>query len=189
MLSALFALPMRIVRGVLNNPLAAGAFLCAAAGGVAVSDTWIGHFVGGVVNIGPIWLPHVLFAGAVLLIVLDLFRDGIPERFAIYLALFAPSLAMAIPKDAKLHQKMAGWIENLNNWLDRTIGPWLTGDKKDVALTIIGFVGITVAVLWCERYAKNGSADMAADAATTSSSSTVTTTATPTPARRRARAR
>jgi hypothetical protein len=187
-LSALLSLPMRIVRGVLENPLAAGVYFCALSGGVAVSDTWIGHLIGHIINIGPVWAPHIAFAAAVIIIVLDWLRDGIPERLAIYLTLVAPSLAMAIPKDADMHKQLAGWITELNDWLDRTIGPYLVGDQKNVALTIIGLLGILIAVIWCERYAKNGSSSMGTGlgaALPAPSSAPVTTTATPAPPRRR----
>jgi hypothetical protein len=176
---------MRIVRGVIENPLAALAFIAAGLGGFAVSDTWIGHLIGNIVNIGPIYLPHVLFGAAVFTIACDLFRDGIPERLAIYLALVAPSLAMAIPEDAKLHTLLGGWITDLNDWLDRALGPWFVGDAKNVTLTIVGMMSIAISILWCQRYAKNGSQQMAAPAAGTTAAAT--TTVAPTPVRRRAR--
>lgn len=139
-----------VITGILSNPLAWIIQVIGAVGGIAVSDTWIGKSLGWLVNIGPIYTPHVLFAGAVFIIGLDWIREGIPERLALYLSLAAPSLAMAIPDDAKLHDKMAGWITDINDWLDRVIGPWLTGDAKGAVMSIIGMMCITFVVLYNE---------------------------------------
>ncbi len=187
MLTAPFRLVLRVLRGFAENPLAFGAFVLAALGGFAVSDSWLGHFVGNIVNLGPFFLPHVLFAGSVFVIGCDLFRDGIAERFAIYLALVTPSFAMAIPDDSKGHQALAGWITYLNDWLDRTVGPYISGGTQDATLTVIGMCGIAIAVIWCERYAKNGGSQQMAAPAGTTTASTTSTTAVPSTVRRRAR--
>lgn len=186
MLSGIFGLLIRIVRGFLSNPLAGIVFVVAGFGGVAVSDSWIGHLIGGIVNIGPWYTPHVVFAAFVFAVGCDLFRDGIAERLAIYLVLVAPSVAMAIPEDAKLHTQFAGWITGLNDWATREIGPWITDSPKgNVALTGIGMIAITIAVVWCERYAKNGSQQMSGATGTTAGASPAPATAAPVPVRRR----
>jgi len=184
-LSGIFGLLTRIVRGFLDNPLATIVFAVAWFGGVAVSDSWVGHLIGGIVNIGPWYLPHLLFAAAVFVIGCDLFRDGVAERFAIYLVLVAPSLAMAIPQDAKLHTLLAGWITDLNDWATREIGPWITGSAKgNATLTGIGMIAVVIAVVWCERFAKNGSQQMSGTNGTPGASPVPATSA-PTPVRRR----
>ena len=186
MLSGIIGLLTRIVRGFLNNPVATIVFVVAAFGGVAVSDSWIGHIIGGIVNIGPWYTPHAVFGALVFAIGCDLLRDGIAERLAIYLVLVAPSVAMAIPKDAKLHTLFAGWITDMNDWATREIGPWITGSAKgNVTLTGIGVIAIVIAIIWCERYAKNGSQQMTAATGTTSGATPTPATATPVPVRRR----
>jgi hypothetical protein len=176
----------KVLRGFLEHPVPTIVFVVALFAGVAVSDSWIGHLVGNLVNIGPWYTPHVLFGLAVFVIGCDLFRDSIAERFAIYLALIMPSLAMAIPKTAKLHTLLAGWITDLNDWATRVIGPWITNTSKgNVVLTGIGFIGIAIAITWCERYAKKSGGGGLDAPASVSGASPAPATATPTPVRRR----
>lgn len=140
-----------VFKGIFSSPLAWLVQAVAAAGGIAVSDTWIGRTLGWFVNLFPIYTPHILFVAAIFIIGLDWFREGIPERLALYLSLVAPSLAMAIPDDAKLHEKMAGWITDVNTWLDTEIGPWVTGpNAKNAVLTIIGLICVTIVVIYNE---------------------------------------
>ncbi len=171
---------VRLIRALITHPIHTIMAIISTIGGVAASDIWIGRLVGTIINIGPVWLPHAVFVVLSVMVLLDWLRDGIAERWATYFPLVLPSIAMAIPEEAKLHTTFAGWINDLNDWLDREIGPWIGGpEHQGIVLTAIAIICIALTVLWNERYAKHGGVGEGDTTTTTTAPATTKASARP----------
>lgn len=137
----------------------------AVVGGLAATGTFLadvfGWFVGilswivGVFIPGTgWWLPYLLIVIGFFCVLCDIARDGIPERLAVYIPMIWPSLFLAVPEDAKLREKITGWIDSLNAWLDGNIGPWVGGDTNQEALmTVVAVCCLGASIFFMERYA------------------------------------
>jgi hypothetical protein len=180
----------RLVNATLRAPMATATFLLAITGGIAATDSWIGHFIGWVIGLLWWWTPYAVFLAGSVVIVGDCAREGVAERLAIYLSLVVPSAGMAMPHDGKLYHHLASWIGDIDHWLDKNLGAWIGGGGKHAVLTLVSVAAIVMAVLYCERYAKkNGDAKITAagPSATPSPSPRPGPAAARTPASRRAR--
>lgn len=177
---------LSLIRAVFEHPLSTLVFIFGGiVGGIAASDTWIGDVFGWLANpfgLLPTYTPLVIAGVLFFMLLCDLANEGKAERWAIYFALIIPSLLMSIPETAKLRQKSSGWIQSINDWLDRSLGVWIDGDAgKQVSMTVIALLCIGICVLWNEKYDKRSG--------TTSTTTTGTTTGTPVPTRTRKSAR
>ncbi len=180
--SALVGLIKRIIVGILtgiiNNPGASSVFISSGLAGIAASNTWIGDLLGAIISwsILPDETPVVLFVLLLIAIVLDLLREGVPEAFAIFSVFVLPNAALAIPEEAKLHQKLGAWIDSLNAWLDKTVGEWLAPGAQEFTATCISFIGLGVAFMWVFRWGKGRYGTSGAPKTTTAGTTTTTTT-------------
>lgn len=176
----MFKFLKNLVMSLFKEPLAGASFVLAAVGGLAATGCWVGSWIVFAVHIGPWWLPFPLAGIGLLMIIGDLGRDGIPERLAIYLAILWPSFVMAIPKQAKAHEKLTGWITDMNHWLDTWLTEWIGKPGTNALMTVVAVTCIAMAVVYAERYAKN-TATLKANAGT---GGTTTGTTTPVATRR-----
>ena len=178
---ALFGLLKRIiggiVTGIINNPGASMVFIYAFIAGVAASNTWIGDWVGTIIGWFPAWVAVVGFVLLFIAVLWDLANEGVPEAFAIYGALFLPSIALSIPEDARLHAVLTTWITDLNNWLDRQVGEWLAPGAQEFTATCIALIGFGLSAMWIHKWGKGRHG--------TSGATDTTTTTTTSPVRRR----
>ncbi len=179
MFTKFFGFFKNILMSLFINPLAGAAFVMASVGGLAATGTFVGSIVVWAINIGPWWLPYVLIVGGAFMILGDLGNEGVPERFAIYLACVWPSFFLAIPKDSGARKYLTGWIDDLNVWLDKTIGDFLGAKGENSLMTVVAVTGIAVAILYCERYAEGGKFRRGGKGAAVGTTAGTTTTAAP----------
>jgi hypothetical protein len=130
------------------------AFGLAIVGGVTATASWVGAVVSGVVGVFWWWVPLALMVVVGLLVVGDVLGDGIPNRRAIYGVILWPSLVLSV--EGKLGRTLRGWITGVNEYLDRSVGAWITDAPRGSAavLTAITVMTIAFAAVYAERYAK-----------------------------------
>jgi hypothetical protein len=128
-------------------------FILAVVGGLAATGSFIGTIIVKIVQIGPWVLPFPLIGVGLLLILGDIIFDGIPNRMAVYLAIVWPSFFLAIP-DGKARQKMSGWIDDLNHWLDKHIAVWIGHGGANAVMTATAVTCIAMSIVWAHRYAQ-----------------------------------
>lgn len=140
------------IRNAINNLLLWFTLGLSSIGGLAATGMFLSSWITTVVRIGPWWLPYLLIVIGLGCVIGDLARNGIPERLAIYIPMFWPSLFLSIPEDAKLREKLTGWITDLNGWLDSNLGEWVGSEGKNAIMTITAVTCIGSAVFFIERY-------------------------------------
>lgn len=143
-----------LITSLFSHTLATLACAYSVIGGLAATGTWVGDMISGFVGLFWWWTPYVLFFGGLIMFLGDLGRDGIPEAFAIFLPLFLPSFATAVPENGKLHDLLNGWIDDTNNYLDGTLGEWIGGPGQEAVLTVVTVTAIAFAVIAQVRYLK-----------------------------------
>lgn len=173
----IFGIPKRIIIAIFTDPLAAASFLLATLGGLMAAGTFIGSIIIGIIHVGPVWLPFPMAAVGVVFLAGDLIRDGIPERLAVYISMALPSVFMAMPEEGKLHQKFAGWIEDVNNKMTDWLGEWIGMTGSKAVMTVVAFSALAAAVLLCERYARGAKGSLASGSEPISTSTGTRTTA------------
>lgn len=141
------------LRNAINNLILWGACGLGMVGGLAATGMFLGTWIVKFVHIFPWWTPYPLIVIGGGMVLGDLAKNGIPERFAIYIPMVWPSFFLAIPKDAKLHEKMTGWITDLNHWLDKNLGEWVGQGGAHAIMTITATTCIASAIFFAERYA------------------------------------
>lgn len=98
-------------------------YILAVIGGAAITDTFIGRFVTGVVEFFPSWLAIVAFAGGFVAMAVDLLVDGIPNRLAVYLGMVLPPVAAAVP--GKLGDTVVSLSHSILAAVDGGMQSWL----------------------------------------------------------------
>lgn len=169
-----------VITGALTHPLATLTFLVGLGAGMAATGTWIGEWIGKILTgLTPDewYAPQVLFAILSVAVIADLAREGIAERFANYGILIGPSIGMAIPKDAKLHEVLAGWIDDFNGWLDHNVGEWIIGGSagQHAVMTVFALFGILF-VAWYHEWHSKGRTFGSRTGGGTGTTTTTTTT-------------
>lgn len=147
------------VRNAINNLMLWGALVLGTVGGLAATGTFIVSVVSFIVRLGPWWAPYPLAAVGALCVFGDIGKNGIPERFAVYIPMAWPSVLLAIPEKALLHKLLTGWITQLNHWLDKNLGAWIGSTGTHAVMTIVATTCIASGIFVMERYApKKGGA-------------------------------
>lgn len=125
--------------------LAWTSFGLAVIGGAALTSTFVGGLVAGVVGFFPSWVAIAGFAGALSAMAMDLFVDGEPNRIALVTAAVLPSLARAVPGKLGLTvtQASAQALAHVND----ALGEWL-GVRSALGLAVSCIV---VAILMSRR--------------------------------------
>ncbi|HLL69054.1 MAG TPA: hypothetical protein VK453_25565 [Micromonosporaceae bacterium] len=120
-------------------------------GGWAAIATWIGAFVGGAVGMLPDWAPPLLFVVGTAIIVIDVLRDGIPNRPAVYFMILLPSIGLGV--NGKLSDQLDKWGDNINRVTSEKAGEWL----GEGSLTALALIAIALAVVVAQKAIKKTS--------------------------------
>ena len=124
----------------------------AVVGGTLATETWIGKVIQGFLGLWPWeWIPAVLLAGAVVALGLDLFMDGVPNRWAIWSALTIPSIAASV--DGKLGDWVSHWCGELLGLIDGWLSEWVTDSSTGLAIACIA-----TSLILARRVVKNAKA-------------------------------
>ena len=124
------------------------AFGCAVIGGWAAIAIWIGDWVAGFVGLFPDAVAPVLFVVGVAVVAIDLFRDGTPNRPAIYFAILLPSVGLGV--NGKLAAQLNTWGDQVNRATSEKVGEWL----GQGGLNAIALVAIALAVIVAQKAIK-----------------------------------
>ena len=115
--------------------------VCAVIGGAAASACWVGGLVKGVAGALPF---HIGLTVAVILAiagVCDLLADLFPNRFAVYAAIFLPSLFLLV--GGSLGARVHGWSDAINAWSHQNMGA-LLGEGSATAVATLFITGAVV---------------------------------------------
>lgn len=94
---------------------------------------WVPNSIGPVTDIG-VWLPGLLLLAAVIGTGIDIFLDGVPNQFAVYSAIAAPTLASAV--GGKLGDNVTKWAHTMQGHVGSGVVEW-TGTASTVGLAIL----------------------------------------------------
>ena len=114
---------------------------CGVIGGAAASACWVGGLIKGVAGALPF---HIGLTVAVILAIAgicDLLADLFPNRFAVYAAIFLPSLFLLV--GGSLGAKVHGWSDAINAWSHQNMGALLGEGSATAVATLF----ITAAVV------------------------------------------
>jgi hypothetical protein len=114
---------------------------CGVIGGAAASACWVGGLIKGVAGALPF---HIGLTVAVILAIAgicDLLSDMVPDRFAVYAAIFLPSLFLLV--GGSLGAKVHGWSDAINAWSHQTMGA-LLGEGSATAVATLFIAGAVV---------------------------------------------
>lgn len=132
-------------REKLTKILAWTSFVLAVVGGAALSVTFVGSMITGVVRWLPPWMATVAFVVGVALVALDLAMDGVPNRPAVWLAILLPSVGLAIP--GQLSSSVRDGSNTALQWFSGWAGSWLGTTSSYV----LAGAGIAVALVLARR--------------------------------------
>jgi hypothetical protein len=113
----------------------------ALVGGAAASACWVGGLIKGVAGMLPF---HIGLTVAVILAiagVCDLLNDLFPNRFAVYAAIFLPSLFLLV--GGSIGAKVHGWSDAINAWSHQNMGA-LLGEGSATAVATLFITGAVV---------------------------------------------
>jgi hypothetical protein len=181
-----FGFLRRNLENAVRSPIAYLCVFAAAVGGVAAQGTFIATVIGWPVRLfvwfinfivgmfdGPLittgWVVYPLIALTGLAVLVDVSREGIPERWAVYIPMVWPSLFHYIPEDSDWRTGMIKWLDGINNWLWDTLGSNIGGGGQASVLAIIAITCIATVVFY---YEKLGAKHNAATESRTSTTST-----------------
>lgn len=169
-----------LVSSLFTHTLATLACLYSIVGGMSATGTWIGDVIRWAINLGPWWTAYAAVVAGLIFFCGDLGKEGVPNALAIFLPLFIPSAATAVPDNGKLHDLFNDWIDATNKWLDGSLGEWIGGPGQEAVLTVIAVTAFVFAGIAQWRYLKGKGG--------TSTSTSTSTSTTPSGVRsRRAR--
>ncbi len=119
-----------------NKGLAWFAFALAVAAGSALTGTFVGSWISGIVGFLPNWVTVPMMFGAFLWMAGDLFADGIPNKPALYISMVLPS--MAVGMSGKLADSVQSWARQVLDRIDGSLGEWVgTGSVLTLAATVV----------------------------------------------------
>jgi hypothetical protein len=110
----------------------------ALVGGAAASACWVGGLVKGVAGALPF---HIGLTVAVVLAIAgicDLVSDLFPNRFAVYAAIFLPSLFLLV--GGRVGTTVHGWSDAINAWSHQNMGA-LLGEGSATAVATLCITG------------------------------------------------
>lgn len=132
-------------------------FLFALTGGALLPGTPVGEDIADFIqSVTWTWLPTAVFCVAIAGTVIDIGRDLIPDRIAVYSAALAPTFAGAI--DGKL----AGHVEALGRWAAGGIGDPLKEWTGLVEPAHVAIVALALAWAVARRVVKDSKSVRAA---------------------------
>lgn len=112
------------------------AFVLAVAAGSALTGTFAGDWVSGIVGFLPNWITVPLLIGGFLWVLGDLFADGIPNKPALYLAMLLPSWSLGL--SGRLADQVQGWSGQVLDRIDSSLGTWVgTGSVLVLAASVV----------------------------------------------------
>jgi hypothetical protein len=131
--------------------LAWASFLFALTGGALLPGTPVGVDIADFIqSVTWTWLPYVVFSVAIVGTVIDIGRDLIPDRIAVYSAALAPTFAGAI--DGKLAEK----VEALGRWAAGGIGDPLREWTGLMEPAHVSIAALALAWVIARRVVKDG---------------------------------
>jgi len=110
----------------------------ALVGGAAASACWVGGLIKGIAGAFPF---HIGLTAAVILVIAgicDLLNDMVPNRFAVYAAIFLPSLFLLV--HGKVGAMVHGWSDAINAWSHQNMGT-LLGEGSATAVATLCITG------------------------------------------------
>jgi len=111
-------------------------------GGCTAIGTWIGDLIAGIVRIGPDWAAPAILVIGVAWTLIDVLKDGTPNRPAVASAVLLPSVSQAV--NGKLGATVHHWADQLSTWASHTMGEWI-GAGSLTAVTVIA-IGLAVVI-------------------------------------------
>lgn len=133
--------------------LAWASFAFAAVGGALLPGTPVGQGIAELIHsITWAWLPAVAFAAMVVGIALDIARDMIPNRIAVYSAAAAPTVAGAI--SGKLAGAVTGFAQWMASWMTAPLREW-SGIYTSTGLAVLA---LALSYVVAKRVVKDGKA-------------------------------
>jgi hypothetical protein len=109
----------------------------AVVGGAAISATFLGGWISGIIGIFPGWLAIVMFVGGFIAMAVDLFVDGTPNRLAIWTGILLPSVARAVP--GKLSDTVTQVSGQALAQVNQSLGVWV-GTSSSLGLAAAAVV-------------------------------------------------
>lgn len=123
-------------RGKANKGLAWFAFALAVAAGSALTGTFVGDWVSGIVGFLPTWITVPALIGGFLWMAIDLFADGIPNKPALYLAMVLPSWSIGL--SGQLAVQVRSWSGQVLDRIDSSLGQYVgTGSTLVLAASVV----------------------------------------------------
>lgn len=111
------------VKANVNKGAAWTAQILAIAAGAALLGTFVGQWAAVGFGILPSWAKSIVLIGAVLWALGDWFKDGVPNKQALYIGVAAPALAAGL--DGQLAGNVRSGSERLLNYVDGALGSWI----------------------------------------------------------------
>jgi hypothetical protein len=124
-----------------NKGAAWTAQILAISAGAALLTTFVGQWAAVGFGILPGWVKLVILVGAVLWALGDWFKDGVPNKQALYIGVAAPALAAGL--DGKLAGNVRSGSERLLNYVDGALGAWV-GTSSAIGLAAVLLVAAFV---------------------------------------------
>lgn len=122
----------------------------AVIGGAALTATFVGDWISGLLGIFPGWVAIVGFTAGFVVMVVDLLVDGIPNRLALYTAITLPSLARAVP--GRLSDSVTDLSTSALTQVNQALGVWL-GTSSALGLA---FATVVASLLVARRVVAKG---------------------------------
>jgi hypothetical protein len=182
----IFGFLRRNLENFVRSPAAYACVICAGVGGIAAQGTFIADVIGWPVRflawsinfvVGMFGGPHIptglvvypLIGLTGIAVLFDVAREGVPERWAVYIPMVWPSLFHYIPEDSEWRTGMLKWLNGINNWLWDTLGSKIGGGGQASVLAVIAITCIAMVVFYYERFgAKHNAATESRTSTTTS---------------------
>lgn len=191
MFETVFGFLRRNLENAVQSPIAYACLILAAIGGTTAQNTFIGDVIGWPIrllvsainvfakpDITNAWVVYPLIFLGGLAVLADLGREGIPERWAVYIPIVWPSLFLYIPEDSGWRAGMIKWLDGINDWLWDTFGSKIGGGGQASVLVVIAITCIATVVFYYEKLGAKKNADTQSRNTTTTNSSTPSSTRT-----------
>lgn len=106
-----------------RKALAWTSFVLALLAGTAMTATFIGDMIVGMLDWMWPWMAPLVFVGVFISMAMDLFVDGEPNQVALYSALVLPTLALAAP--GQMSAAVTDGVNNLRASVGDGLSSWL----------------------------------------------------------------
>ncbi len=175
----------RNVENAVRSPLAYLCVFLSVIGGIAAQNTFLAKIMTfpitalmWIVNlftkedVSASWIVYPLIALGAFAVAADFGREGIPERWAVYIPFVWPSLFRAIPKDSEWRADMLKWLNGINDWIWDHFGAKIGGGGQESVLTAIALTFIVVVIFYYEKFGAERNASVEASNRTSTPVST-----------------